>query len=328
MLPLLSLFFVLLPPIAKLCSCAGCALCPRYLWLPVATKHAQLPSKWIKAQNSSKAQLSAVESDQWSEHERSASSTNRPVRVRHAVLVEWLALWLIVRRNHRGRRCERTSAIAHKSMKRYTYSSIFFLEFSKKVKALIQRQSADLSSKISVELFGHWKSGTTDGPWSTTLDRSMCNEFLEHLFLYYRRPEEASEQENACLYSHPHGHSSFFNLKALCILIVVRQKDRQVREHPCHSHTRRTTNNKVNPGREVISGCKTSARCKSQQKIKGKKSTNRNSTSEIFEFDSRTEPVGAQQILAAADQRVAVDFLSITAQSWRKQTKPVLPWND
>ena len=34
-------------------------------------------------------------------------------------------------------------------------------------------------------------------------------------------------------------------------------------------------------------------------KIKGKKSTNRNSTSEVFEFDS--EPVGAQ-IIAAADQ--------------------------
>ena len=47
-------------------------------------------------------------------------------------------------------------------------------------------------------------------------------------------------------------------------------------------------------------------------KIKGKKSTNRNSTSEIFEFDS--EHVGAQ-IIAAADQHVAVDFLSITAQS-------------
>ena len=37
-------------------------------------------------------------------------------------------------------------------------------------------------------------------------------------------------------------------------------------------------------------------------KIKGKKSTNRNSTSEIFEFDS--EPVGAH-IIAAADQHVA-----------------------
>ena len=47
-------------------------------------------------------------------------------------------------------------------------------------------------------------------------------------------------------------------------------------------------------------------------KMKGKKSTNRNSTSEIFEFDS--EPVGVQ-IIAAADQHVAVDFLSITAQS-------------
>ena len=41
-------------------------------------------------------------------------------------------------------------------------------------------------------------------------------------------------------------HTSFFNLKALCILIVVRQKDRQAREHPCHSHTQRMTNKKVN----------------------------------------------------------------------------------
>ena len=109
-------------------------------------------------------------------------------------------------------------------------------------------------------------------------------------------------KKNACLYAHPHCHSSFLNLKALCILIVVRQKDRQVREHPCHSHTQRTTSKKVN--REVISRCKTSARCKSQRN-KGKKSTNRNSTSEIFELD--WEPVGAQ-IIAAADQHVAVYF--------------------
>ena len=50
-------------------------------------------------------------------------------------------------------------------------------------------------------------------------------------------------------------------------------------------------------------------------KIKGKNlPTAGNSTSEIFEFDS--EPVGADYRSAlAADQRVAIEFLSITAQS-------------
>ena len=36
------------------------------------------------------------------------------------------------------------------------------------------KQSADLSSKISVKLFGHWKSGTTDGGYDFG---QMCNDF-------------------------------------------------------------------------------------------------------------------------------------------------------
>ena len=78
-------------------------------------------------------------------------------------------------------------AIAHKSMKRYTYSSNFFLEFSKKVKALPDsRQSADLSSKIS----GCLDTESLEQPTalvSTTLERSMFNEFLEHLLQATRR---------------------------------------------------------------------------------------------------------------------------------------------
>ena len=135
--------------------------------------------------------------------------------------------------------------------------------------------------------------------------------------LICRRPEEATRQENACLYSHPHGHSGFFNLKALCILIVVvRQKDRQVREHPCHSHTQRTTNKKVKPwGDRQMQNVRT---MQEPTKIKGKKSTNRNSTSEIFEFDS--EPVGADYRSALANRsarghRVFVDNRSIVTKA-------------
>ena len=249
-----------------------------------------------------------------------------PDRVRHAVLVEWLALWLIVRRDHRGRRCERTSGTCNRSQKHETLhlQLEFFLGVFEESKGIDSRQSADLSSKTSVKCLDTESLGQPTALVSTTFDRSMCNEFLEHLFLYYWRPEEAPKQENACLYSHPHGHSSFFNLKALCILILVRQKDRQVREHPCYSHTKITTNKKVSLRWSADAKRSHDARA---NKNKRKKSTNRNSTSEVFEFDS--EPVGAQIIdIAAADQRVAVDFLSITAQLWRKQTKPVLPWND
>ena len=59
--------------------------------------------------------------------------------------------------------------------------------------------------------------------------------------------------------------------------------------------------------------------------IKGKKSTNRNSTSEIFELDS--EPVGAQ-IIAAADQHVAVDFFVDNRSIVTKADEARLPWND
>ena len=50
-------------------------------------------------------------------------------------------------------------------------------------------------------------------------------------------------------------------------------------------------------------------------KIKGKKSTNRNSTSEIFEFDS--EPVGADHRSArsARGHRVFVDNRSIVTKA-------------
>ena len=173
-------------------------------------------------------------------------------------------LLLIVRRDRRGRRCERTSGDLSEKHETLHWQLEFFLGVFEESKGIDSRQSADLSSKISIKCLD-----TESLEQPTALNCKYNFGQIDVQWIYgtsfsLRRPEEAPKQENACLYSHPHCHSSFFNLKALCILIVVRQKDRQVHEHPCHSHTQRTTNKKVN--REVISRCKTSARCKSQQK--------------------------------------------------------------
>ena len=105
------------------------------------------------------------------------------------------------------------------------------------------------------------------------------NEFLEHLFLYYRRPEEAPKQKkNACLYSHRLSHQ-LLQLEGSLYTNSSTTKDRQVREHPCHSHTQRMTNKKVNRAADAKRPHDSRA-----NEIKGKKSTNRNSTSEIFEL--------------------------------------------
>ena len=91
-------------------------------------------------------------------------------------------------------------AIAHKSMKRYTYNSNFFLGVFEESKGIDSRQSADLSSKISVKCLDTESLEQPTALVSTTLDRSMCNEFLEHLFLCYRRPEEAATHNKTPVY--------------------------------------------------------------------------------------------------------------------------------
>ena len=99
-----------------------------------------------------------------------------------------------------------------------------FLGVFEESKGSDSRQPADLSSKISVKFFRHWKSGTTDGPCKYNFAGQIDVQWISgtSFSLICRRPEEATKQENACLYSHPHGHSGFFNLKALWIPIVVR----------------------------------------------------------------------------------------------------------
>ena len=93
---------------------------------------------------------------------------------------DWHCDWLfVVTTAVEGANAHR--AIAYKSMKRKVTQLEFFLGVFEESKGIDSRQSADLSSKIS----GCLDTESLEQPTalvSTTLDRSMCNEFLEHLF--------------------------------------------------------------------------------------------------------------------------------------------------